>query len=576
MTDETRLALRLVRARLTVCDSAGNGALVQRLKFSSRRGYAVNSFQGRTLKAPSACFAVIARGAAVLALVGAPLFQFPSVASAQVSSLMQGGAQAQEGMGRAEPRTADRANAPSAHQQPNPLMPAERELAMKIKGPFTLTAVGDLILRTPIAQLGEPAFQNLVKHIRDADVGFANMEGPLIDQDNYPYSIGGVGFGGAPKSALATIKSMGVKIMSTANNMQMDADITGMLETIRMLNEGGIVYAGTGRNLEEARSARFLGTPKGVVGLVSAWSMDSARRDGATYRIGNSGGHPGLNALHVTMQGVVTAEQMEQLRKIRDSIYARRGEVFAPVAPAPADERKDRLELFNQRFAVGPKPGDLHYTMQPDDLREILRSIRDAKQYSDFMIATVHCHQGNYAFQTYTYDNDTPDFLIDFAHKAIDNGADIFVGHGVHTLRGVEIYKGKPIFYGVNTFIYQYQWSLPQNSGGDMTDAEELMLPGGFAGSRVTQAERMEALLTESHFENGQLTEVRLYPVDLGQDLSRPFSRTGIPMIPSPDMAERVLEKIQRLSKPFGTKIVIENGVGVIRISGEQSQVATP
>jgi hypothetical protein len=109
-----------------------------------------------------------------------------------------------------------------------------------------------------------------------------------------------------------------------------------------------------------------------------------------------------------------------------------------------------------------------------------------------------------------------------------------------------------------------------------MTDAEELMLPGGFAGSRVTQAERMEALLTESHFENGQLTEVRLYPVDLGQDLSRPFSRTGIPMIPSPDMAERVLEKIQRLSKPFGTKIVIENGVGVIRISGEQSQVATP
>src|ERR1700738_859251 len=89
MTDETRLALRLVRARLTVCDSAGNGALVQRLKFSSRRGYAVNNFQGRTLKAPSACFAVIARGAAVLALVSATLFQFPSVASAQVSSLMQ-------------------------------------------------------------------------------------------------------------------------------------------------------------------------------------------------------------------------------------------------------------------------------------------------------------------------------------------------------------------------------------------------------------------------------------------------------------------------------------------------------
>src|SRR5436305_1111472 len=36
------------------------------------------------------------------------------------------------------------------------LMPPERELAMKIKGPFTLVAVGDLILRTPIAQIAEP------------------------------------------------------------------------------------------------------------------------------------------------------------------------------------------------------------------------------------------------------------------------------------------------------------------------------------------------------------------------------------------------------------------------------------
>ena len=569
MTDKTTMALQLVRACFAACNLRGDGAPVQPLTFSSRKGYAMNNSQALILRVSSVCFTVIARAAAVLALVGATLFAFAGLAGAQ------GGAP-QEGTGRVEQeriRTADRAG---ASRQPNPLMPAERELATKIKDPFTLTAVGDLILRTPIAQLAEPAFQNLVKHIREADVGFANMEGPLIDHDNYPYSIGGVGFGGAPKSALATIKSMGVKIMGTANNMQMDADITGMLETIRMLNEGGIIHAGTGRNLEEARSAGFLGTPKGVVGLVSAWSMDSARRDGATYRMGDSGGHPGLNALHVTMQGIVTAEQMEQLRKIRDSIYARRGEVFAPVAPARADERKDRLELFNQRFAVGPKPGDLHYTMDPDDLREILRSIRDGKQYSDFMIATVHCHQGNYAFQTYTYDNDTPDFLIDFAHQAIDNGADVFVGHGVHTLRGVEIYKGKPIFYGLNTFVYQYQWSLPQNQGGELTDAEELMLPSGFAGSRVIQPERMEALLTESHFENGQLTEVRLYPVDLGQDLSRPFSRTGIPMTPSPEMAERVLEKIQRLSKPFGTKIVIENGVGVIRVSGEQSRVATP
>ena len=32
-----------------------------------------------------------------------------------------------------------------------------------------------------------------------------------------------------------------------------------------------------------------------------------------------------------------------------------------------------------------------------------------------------------------------PDFLIDLAHKAIDNGADAFVGHGPHLVRGIEV-----------------------------------------------------------------------------------------------------------------------------------------
>ena len=205
--------------------------------------------------------------AAVAALGVAP--GCPNALEAQPRPAVQG-APGQEGIGRGEPHT-PRTSAPGEPRKPNPLLPPERELATKIKAPFTLTAVGDLIVRTPIDQLGDPGFQGLIQHIRDADVGFANMEGPMIDHDKYPYSIPGVGYGGAPQSGLAVIKALGVRIMGTANNMALDADITGIMETIRMLNEGGIVHAGTGRNLEEARSAQFLGTPKGIVGVVSAW-----------------------------------------------------------------------------------------------------------------------------------------------------------------------------------------------------------------------------------------------------------------------------------------------------------------
>jgi poly-gamma-glutamate synthesis protein (capsule biosynthesis protein) len=39
------------------------------------------------------------------------------------------------------------------------------------------------------------------------------------------------------------------------------------------------------------------------------------------------------------------------------------------------------------------------------------------------------------------------------AKAAIDAGADIVVGHHAHILRGIEIYKGKPIFHGLGNFV---------------------------------------------------------------------------------------------------------------------------
>jgi poly-gamma-glutamate synthesis protein (capsule biosynthesis protein) len=37
--------------------------------------------------------------------------------------------------------------------------------------------------------------------------------------------------------------------------------------------------------------------------------------------------------------------------------------------------------------------------------------------------------------------------------------------------------------------------------------------------------------------------------------------------VPAPAVAQEILAKVQRLSKPFGTALAIENGVGVIRIA---------
>jgi poly-gamma-glutamate capsule biosynthesis protein CapA/YwtB (metallophosphatase superfamily) len=448
------------------------------------------------------------------------------------------------------------------------LPPEFQDLGMKIKEPFTFAGVGDIIIRHPIAQLADPKFQSLVQHLRDADVSFANMEGTLIDFDNFPNPIGG----GAPKGALADIKSMGIRIMSTANNHSWDGSAPGLFETIKNLDEGGIVHAGTGRNLQEARAAAFYNGPKGSVGLVSMWSIDPTSEPSpvapATYREGDQGGAPGMNPLHVTPHYIVTQEQLDALRKIRDAVYARRSEVPATslaVAPIDPNEPPDQLELFGIKYKAGPKAGDISYTMDPRDEQEILRSIRLGKENSDFMVASIHCHQANYAFQEYSLDDDVPDFLVDLAHKSIDNGADVFIGEGVHTLRGVEIYKGKPIFYGIASFVSQGLYGIraePANpSTGPFTEVET-----GWRGQRY-HPDELQVLLVTAHYEGGKLTEVRLYPADLGQDMNRALSRLGIPMAPSPELAQKILAKVQKISKQFGTTISIENNVGVIRPS---------
>jgi poly-gamma-glutamate capsule biosynthesis protein CapA/YwtB (metallophosphatase superfamily) len=447
-------------------------------------------------------------------------------------------------------------------------LPTEfQDLGMKIKEPFTFAGVGDIIIRHPIGQLQDPNFQGLVQHVRDADVAFANMEGTLLDFDTFPNPIGG----GAPKGALADIKSMGIRIMGTANNHSWDGSAPGLFETIKNLDEAGIAHAGTGRNLQEARSPAYFNGAKGSVGLVAMWSIDPTSEPSpvvpATYRNGDQGGAPGMNPLHVTPHFIVTAEQMESLRRIRDSVYARRSEVPSTslaIPPVAADEPTDQLELFGIWYKVGSKAGDISYTMDPQDEKEILRSIRNGKENSDFMVASIHCHQANYAFQEYSLDDDVPDFLVELAHKAIDNGADLFIGEGVHTLRGVEIYKGKPIFYGVASFVSQGLYGIraePANpSNGPFTEIES-----GWRGQRY-HPDELQALLVTAHYEGGRLVEVRLYPADLGQ-MERPLSRLGIPMAPSPELAQKILAKVQKISKQFGTAILIENNVGVIRLA---------
>jgi len=132
-------------------------------------------------------------------------------------------------------------------------------------------------------------------------------------------------------------------------------------------------------------------------------------------------------------------------------------------------------------------------------------------------------------------------------------------------LHGIEIYKGKPVFYGLSNFVFQFP--LQFGMGGEAMATEK----GDPTGLEIDASQ--ESILTTSHFEGGKLTEVRIYPVDLG-GRRRPMSQLGIPMTPSPEDAQRILKELQEFSKPFGTVISIENNIGVIHVNADGKSAA--
>ena len=435
-----------------------------------------------------------------------------------------------------------------------------RALALATADGFTVAAAGDLIIARPIPVTGDPTSPVLgaVRILQAADVTFGNFEGSAIDIRNfkgYPAAeFGGMWLIGAPEVA-KNLKDMGFDVLSRANNHTTDWGVEGMRETSRVLDAAGLVHAGSGETRSAARAARYVNTDKGRVAVVSmASSFTPLSR--AMDPLGEAPGRPGLNPVRTTRYNIVTREMMEALRKIREA--QPRGSTRVPP-----NENPDELQLFGTWYRVGDRPG-FTYQINEVDEREILKSIRLAKENSDFVIATIHAHDpGNWS-------QEPADFLPKLAKAAIDNGADQFIGHGPHQLRGIEIYKGKPIFYSLGNYIFELNLQEPvapdlyeqfNTDPKQITDAEfnEAWRERGFTNEVFYQS-----VIAVSRFERGQVVEIKLHPVDLG--LNARDANRGSPRLATPAVAQTILERLQRLSEPFGTGIVIEGNVGVIRV----------
>lgn len=198
-------------------------------------------------------------------------------------------------------------------------------------------------------------------------------------------------------------------------------------------------------------------------------------------------------------------------------------------APAILTVRGVRIKMlaysvtFPESFYAGAaRPG----TAYPYD--EILdQDVPAAGGSSDLLIVSFHWGQ--------ELMEGPKDYQRDLAHKAIDRGAKLVLGHHPHVVQGIESYHGGLIFYSLGNFVF------------------------GSYSEKVR-----DSIIARVFFSSGQPITAEVVPIDV--------YNTEVLFQPTPLIGERahkVLEHLRELSGLLGTVITIQDDRGAIIIGKE-------
>ena len=420
---------------------------------------------------------------------------------------------------------------------------------------FNLALSGDSILQRRLLSTEDPVLMPLFDRIRAADLAFTNLEVLANDYRGEPALESGGSHFGAPAWVIDDLRAAGFDLFAAATNHALDYGTTGLMLTIEALEARRIAFAGIGRNLEDARRPAYVTHPKATVALISCASS-FARGQEASEQRPDMPGRPGLAPLRHETVYEIGAEQMAQLRAIAEAtgLEARRQQMLAMGFQRPPKD-PSVFPFGAMNFREAAKPG-IRMTARASDIDALARWVREAAALADIVIVSLHAHEQGETKE------DPAEFIPPFARRMIDEGASLVAGHGPHLLRGMELYRGRPIFYSLGNFIGQNELvpRLPSDSY-ERFSAEPDMTPGQVYRLRTDNDRRgfpadrryWESLVPMLAWRDGVLAGIDLIPVGLG--LGERAHRRGRPRLATGEEAARILDRFAELSKPFGATI---------------------
>ena len=401
---------------------------------------------------------------------------------------------------------------------------------------LTVFSAGQTLIEEDLSHCTHPDFLAIRSLAHNADLGFTNFEGTVRAGEATKI----VNLHGIEPELLDFLPWMGFKLLSLANNHAFDHGARGLQATVDEVRRRDLAGAGAGCNLSEAQKPAYLNTPKGRIALIAMTSTNALPEIAlASDSSTSEEGRPGVNPLrHESLVQTVLDDEWEYLKRLAERI----GLTVRNKRDVACGWQVDTDGILHfaeeARFLAGEGYAQQVKLNQADRARN-LKQISDAAKKADYVLVSLHDHLWAYHWQ------DVLPWKRAFAKACIDAGADAFLGHGVPALSGIEIYENHPIFYGLGNFVFHET-------------------PGKWHVQEVWES--VGALIA---FDRGQLASVQLVPVVLGDKAGHcdgEYDARRYPFMARGDRARGILERVERLSAPFGTRMRIEEGIGVLRL----------
>ena len=352
--------------------------------------------------------------------------------------------------------------------------------------------VGDLLVDRP--QPPE-VFDAIADVLNCPDILFGNLEASFTD-DPHPAPSGGTPiFPGARN--LDVFRPAGFDVLSMANNHIVDAGHAALLENLARLKAQGMATCGAGATLSQAREPAILlrGESKlAYLAYASVFPMGYEARS--------------------NVPGLVPLRSYDHWRPPFDNYHL-------PGTPAKSQC------VFDEGDVAGLK-----------------KDMELARARSDVLIMSFHWGDFLRAYHLTEHE-------LKLARLCIDEGAAMVVGHHHHVLRGMEWYRGKPIFYGLGHFVFDVRLEL-----SDEAKAMFAAMPPETLGYQIGPREGWPLLplhpesrmtvLAWARVEGKAVVDIGVLPCRL-----RPDGRVH-PVAPGSDEGREVLAYLERCNTTQG------------------------